>query len=537
MSDDIQTGIHVSIRARPLNAEEIEQDLKIVVNPGLERGSLSLDSDPRTHDSLAVKHYTAKNYQLDSYFGPEDDTNYIYGSTAANLVPHLMEGFNCSVFCYGPTGTGKTFTMFGNEEQPGISRNILRDLLEAEKPGFNDKCLTLTAVEIYGNDCLDLLSEKRSQSRGPSSSNCNRIQIATDEYGNVRLCGVTRHKIETFAQALELIKRAKSRRITHSTNANQTSSRSHCVIQLQMTLRGNWGQTQISKMNLVDLAGSERVHQTGLTMGDRMTEACAINYSLLALKKCISGLAKNKNFIPFRDSKLTQLLQDCLQGNCLTYIIACISPAESQWQSTKDTLEYSTQARAIKLSAKRQYRSTMGLHEQVQFLKQQNQTLISRIREFEKEESKAEIFRKGLERDFRQKELEMQHDLERIRREHLEWIRKQDEILRRREQVLSQTFRSKELQMRAEIERKAFNMVDIDEEKNKIIEFKEELRVRATGMQCVVCIDRPASHAFLPCGHRCICEKCSVHMKREWHGGKRCPMCKKKAKSVLQIYM
>jgi len=533
MASEIQTGIHVSIRARPLNKEELENEEQVVVHPGIAQGSLSLECDPRTRrsDFLAAKHVTAKNYQVDSFFGPEDDTHYIYDFTASNLVPRLLEGFNCSVFCYGPTGTGKTFTMFGGDDQPGMVRHVLEDLINASRPGYPNKEISLSVLEVYGNDINDLLdSSRRDPSRGPSFNYERTLDVSTDCNGETCILGLSKHIIYHLDQALELIETARLHRVTHSTNANSQSSRSHCIIQLKLELRADNFDSIVSKMNLIDLAGSERVHQTGLVAGARMQEACSINYSLLALKKCISGLAKGKAFIPFRDSKLTRILQDCLEGSCLTYLIACVSPSACQWQATRDTLEYGTQARAIKLTAKRQYRPARSLKAQVKFLEDQNRSLIAKVREFEKEQSHGEILRKKLASEFRLKQLAMQQEMDRSLREQQE---QQERTLKERERRMLHEI--KVLEQKTLM--RAMQVVDIDEEKQKILEYEEELRIKTNGMQCVICIDRIATHAFLPCGHRCICKNCSVDVKNKYHQGRKCPICKTKAKGMRQIYL
>jgi len=497
MAEEIQTGIHVSIRARPCNAAEIENNEEVVIHPGLERGSLSLDADPRSNQpgSFAAKHYDAKNYEIDSYFGPEDDTEYLYSSTARNLIGHLAEGFNCSVLCYGPTGTGKTYTMFGDEYTPGIVRMVVQDILDVEKAGFPSKELYVRVAEVYQNQIHNLGRRNPERDVAPYGFSWGTPILDLDH-------------------AIEIINRAKSQRVTHATGANQKSSRSHCVITLTLKMRGDMGQTQISKINLIDLAGSERVKNTGLTGGMRMAEACHINTSLLALKQCISRLAKGKNHIPYRDSKLTMLLEDTLGGNSLTYLIACVSPAVSQWHATRDTLEYGTQARAIKMSAKRQYRSAMNLREQVNYLKEQNQSLILMIRDCEKDK----IIR---EREVREHEIQMLRQKEELERQ-----------FRQQEKELREAFQRKRLEMEARF----FITATLDEEKLKVVEYRDELEARATGMRCVICIDRPASHAFLPCGHRCICSGCSVSIGKHWRSGK-CPLCKRNAKKVTHIYV
>jgi len=514
-NDEVQTGIHVSVRARPLNVAETANDEGIVVHPGLESGSLSLDADPRSSrpGSFAAKHYDAKNYEIDNFFGPDDDTEYLYSSTARNLIKNLAEGFNCSVFCYGPTGTGKTYTMFGDDHTPGIVNMVIKDILGIEKPGFDRKQVFVKVVEVYQNNVQNLGFRRNPEDADEST------------YLSYGL------KIESLDHAIEMINKAKSQRVTHATGANAKSSRSHCVITLSLKLQGRYGETQISKINLIDLAGSERVKNTGLSGGVRMAEACHINTSLLALKQCISRLAQGKNHIPYRDSKLTLILEDTLGGNCLTYLIACVSPAVSQWHATRDTLEYCSQARAIKMSAKRQYRPALNLREQVAFLKEQNQSLILMIRDCEKDK----VVRERQLQDHEFQLLRQQQELERtIRENRIQMLQQQQELER---QFQQQEKELREAFERRKLEVESFALASaIDKEAMKVLEYKNELEARATGMRCVVCIDAVASHAFLPCGHRCICGDCSQAIGRNWRSGK-CPLCKRSAQRVRQIFV
>lgn len=535
--EEIQTGIHVSFRARPLNAKEIEEGQRMVVHPGLEPGTLSLDRFEDSNNCGTSRHQTEKNYKCDAYFGPEDDTRFIYNETAKNLITRITDGFNCSVFCYGSTGTGKTHTMFGTPEDPGIVSMLIEDLLKARKPG-HEISISLSAIEVYGNEFRDLLLRRRDPSAGSSKRQSRPIEVQSV---TGRLYGVTGTPITNLESALRMIEMAKSSRVTHSTKANDTSSRSHCVIQINTVMRGAYGETLRSKLNLIDLAGSERVNQTGLSAGIRLTEACNINSSLLALKKCISGLALGKDFIPFRDSNLTRLLQDCLEG-CLTYFIACVSPASGQWQSTRDTLEYGSQARAIKMTAKSRYQPAMGLREQINFLKDANRDLVIRVRNAEKEAYKAEHYRKDLEREFKYKEEVANQELQRLRLDHDERKRALESDIDRRERALESEMRRREqafrIEVRNEVEvlrRQAEAASTITEEQRKIIEYKEELQVQAEGKNCVICLDRLASHAFAPCGHRCICEGCVEPMKKARQ--KRCPICKQHYQLTLKIFM
>jgi len=351
--------------------------------------------------------------------------------------------------------------------------------------------VTISAMEVYKNKINTLL---------PNSRDPTRTEVHL--YDN-QPCGLGQRNLKDYKSAMAYVQSAKKSRVTHSTNANDTSSRSHCIIQLKMRQKSTEGTGEVreSKLNLIDLAGSERVNQTGLSMGERMTEACNINSSLLALKKCISALSRGKNHIPFRDSKLTTLLQDCLEGECLTYIIACVSPSGLQWQSTRDTLEYGTQARAIRMTAKKQYRPRVTLRQRVAELTEQNIELIGRLRGYEKEETVARCRAQRMEEEFRKREKEMELQLKAMREQH-------------------------ERAMQA-----------LKDKEESISVFEAELRGEiGIGKECVVCKDRLATHAFIPCGHRCVCRKCSGEITKREGAKRRCPLCRQQAHNITQIF-
>merc|ERR1719378_1512701 len=183
------------------------------------------------------------------------------------------------------------------------------------------------------------------------------------------------------------------------------------------------------------------------------------------------------------------------------------------------------------MSAKRQYRPALNLREQVEYLKQQNQSLILRIRDCEKDK----VVR---ERQLHDHELELvrqKQELERIIRENqLKALMQQQELMRQfqqQEKELQEAFQRRKMEMESYALASSFN-----KETLKVLEYKNELQARATGMQCVVCIDAVASHAFLPCGHRCICGDCSMKIGRNWRSGK-CPLCKRSAQKISQIFV
>jgi len=512
--EEIQTGIHVSFRARPLNEAEKLANERVVVHPGLENGSIRLEMNPRRNPDTCQA--TAKNYASDAYFGPEDDTEYIYDATCRNVVKQFIDGYNGTILCYGPTGTGKTHTMFGTQESPGLVPLVLDDVLTRSNPGWEKK-VTLSALEVYKNEIRDLLHPNR---RDPTKNVVRLLQA----FDGMRCSNRKLRDITSLEQALELVDLAKSTRTTHETCANAQSSRSHCIIQIivEQEKRGYGGsvvtERKFSKLNMVDLAGSERVNQTGLRMGERMTEACNINSSLLALKKCISGLATGKNHIPFRDSKLTRLLQDCLE-NSQTYIIATISPSEEQWQATRDTLEYGTQARAIKMSAKKMYIPRVSLREQVQMLQESNNDLILRLRMYEKEEAKGRLQMQRIQEENRKRRIAMEEEMEKREAEHRA-------AMQRRKQELLETYRKQTL-----------NNLLIDEKLEEVANIEEELKNQVRNRMCVVCLDKLATHAMVACGHRCVCNDCGTQLLKRSHGRCRCPMCRKQTNHIVKIFL
>lgn len=513
-AEEIQTGIHVSFRARPLNEAEKLANERVVVHPGLENGSIRLETNPKRNPDFHQA--TAKNYASDAYFGPEDDTEYIYDATCRNVVSQFIDGYNGTILCYGPTGTGKTHTMFGTQESPGLVPLVLDDVLTRSNPGWTKK-VSLSALEVYKNEIRDLFHPNR---RDPTK---NVVKLLSSADG-IHCSNRQLRNIVTLEQALEFIDLAKATRTTHETCANAQSSRSHCIIQLivEQEKRGYGGTVVLerkrSKLNMVDLAGSERVNQTGLRMGERMTEACNINSSLLALKKCISGLSTGKNHIPFRDSRLTRLLQDCLEDS-QTYIIATISPSEEQWQATRDTLEYGTQARAIKMSAKKQYVPRVSLREQVQMLQESNNDLIHRLRMYEKEEARGRMQMQRLEEENRKRRVAMEQEMEKREAEHRAAIEK-------RKQDLLESFKKQTL-----------NSILMDEKLEEVATIEEELKSQVRNRMCVVCLDKLATHAMVACGHRCVCNDCGRQLLKRSHGRCRCPMCRKQTNNIVKIYL
>ncbi|CAD8195951.1 unnamed protein product [Paramecium octaurelia] len=343
-----ESNILVAIRCRPLNQKEIQNDdldivrvednLIIILDP------IQMEYEAENKKMLEVYHRSKEQrYAFDKVFREESQDD-IFEQTCKQLIKPVMNGYNATVFAYGPTGTGKTYTMLGNQETMGISVLTIRDMFEFIKRDLdNEYIVMISYVEIYNEAIRDLLIQQSQY-----------LELRDDPIKGVTIAGVTEYKAISVQQVMNLLLQGNRRRTTEATNANLTSSRSHAVFQINVTQRSKVKNTEMESMNgklsLIDLAGSERGTVTE-NRGLRLREGAKINRSLLALANCINALgdkSKKGFFVPYRDSKLTRLLKDSLGGNCRTVMIANISPASSQFEETINTLKYANRAKNIK---------------------------------------------------------------------------------------------------------------------------------------------------------------------------------------------
>ncbi|GFZ18866.1 P-loop containing nucleoside triphosphate hydrolases superfamily protein [Actinidia rufa] len=270
----------------------------------------------------------------------------VYKRSISSIIAGVVQGLNATVFAYGSTGSiintvlhfsGKTYTMVGTRDDPGLmvlSLHTIFDLIKKDdsSDGFQVSC---SYLEIYNEVIYDLL-EKSS----------GHLELREDpEQGIV---------VQSADKILELLNLGNSRRKTESTEANETSSRSHAVLEISVTRKQrNKYRSQVikGKLALVDLAGSERASETN-SGGQKLRDGANINRSLLALANCINALGKQKKkglaYVPYRNSKLTRILKDGLSGNSQTVMVATISPADNQYHHTVNTLKYADRAKEIK---------------------------------------------------------------------------------------------------------------------------------------------------------------------------------------------
>ncbi|RCN38315.1 kinesin motor domain protein [Ancylostoma caninum] len=270
-------------------------------------------------------------------------------------VDRVLAGYNCTLFAYGQTGTGKTYTMEGGsgehnsyKEDPTtgiIPRAVEHIFEELEKSNTEEYSVRVSYLELYNEELYDLLA--------PTSDDRERLRIFDDplKKGMVVISGAEEIPVKDRAEVYRLLKRGAEKRTTAATLMNMHSSRSHSIFTVSVVIRENTpnGEELVKqgKLNLVDLAGSEHIGRSGAE-GKRAKEAGNINQSLLTLGRVITALTTSAPHVPYRESKLTRLLQDSLGGATITSIIATLSPASTNYEETISTLEYAARAKSIK---------------------------------------------------------------------------------------------------------------------------------------------------------------------------------------------
>ena len=286
-----------------------------------------------------------KTFTFDAVFSERSTQRQIYDVCAAPVVQSVLEGYNGTIFAYGQTGAGKTHTMEGsseNEELKGIIPNAIQHIFDhVSLNTSNEKYLIRASYfEIYNEEIRDLLSY---------NSNI-RLELRESNDLGVYVKDLKSFVVKSITEVEKLLSDGKKNRSVGSTMMNQTSSRSHSVFSIVIECCSSHqdGHIRVGKLNLVDLAGSERQTKTGAA-GIRLKEATKINLSLSALGNVISALVDGKpKHVPYRDSKLTRILQDSLGGNTKTVMCANAGPADYNYDETLSTLRYASRAKSIK---------------------------------------------------------------------------------------------------------------------------------------------------------------------------------------------
>ncbi|XP_038004018.1 kinesin-like protein KIFC3 isoform X2 [Motacilla alba alba] len=297
-------------------------------------------------DDDAVLHLLHKgkqvSFELDKVFPPQASQEEVFQEVQA-LVTSCIDGYNVCIFAYGQTGAGKTYTMEGTAANPGINQRALQ-LLFSEVRGKAadwDYTITVSAAEIYNEALRDLLGKEPQEKL--------EIKLCPDGSGQLYVPGLTEFRVQSVEDINKVFEFGHIKRVTECTNLNEHSSRSHAL--LIVTVRGldrSTGLRTTGKLNLVDLAGSERVGRSGAE-GSRLREAQHINKSLSALGDVIYALRSRQGHVPFRNSKLTYLLQDSLSGDSKTLMMVQVSPAEKNTSETLCSLKFAERVRSVEL--------------------------------------------------------------------------------------------------------------------------------------------------------------------------------------------
>ncbi|TID29022.1 hypothetical protein CANINC_002170 [Pichia inconspicua] len=300
------------------------------------------NSNTKKLDEIAnIDNSTTRTYKLDKVYGPTTDQMTFFQNVAEKICEDFIKGFNCTIFAYGQTGAGKTYTMCGKVDgnsltpESGVIPRCLKKLFESELDNVFLKC---SFVEIYNENLKDLLSDGR---------NDKLLKIYEGPNKAMKIKALEEFYLKNFEEAMRLLQIGLDRKKVAGTKMNAASSRSHTIFTVYLVKkRPNGAEYQFAKLNLVDLAGSENINRSG-SINQRAKEAGSINQSLLTLGRVINSLVDGANFIPYRESKLTRLLQDSLGGRTKTVLVANIAPTLLDVQASMSTLEYASKAKNI----------------------------------------------------------------------------------------------------------------------------------------------------------------------------------------------
>nr|AMS24252.1 kinesin 14-IIIb protein [Marsilea vestita] len=355
---ELKGNLRVYCRCRPLSSQEVARGEQPVV-----------DYDIYNINELYVNASEGqkKVFKFDRIFSPEHDQAAVFKEVAP-LVVSVLDGFNVCIFAYGQTGTGKTFTMQGSESNRGVNYRTLEKLfnLAAEREGHFEYNMFVSVLEVYNEEIRDLLAPSGLQ-------NGKKLEVKQISEGVHHVPGVVEAPVTCVEQAWKVLEAGGRGRAVGSTNANKHSSRSHGLVCI--VVKGEnviTGETVNSKLWLIDLAGSERVGKTD-AQGDRLKEAQNINKSLSALGDVIHALAKRSSHVPYRNSKLTHLLQDSLGGQSKTLMLVQISPSGQDVGETLCSLNFASRARGIEFGCARKQADPAELGKYKKMVEKANQ--------------------------------------------------------------------------------------------------------------------------------------------------------------------
>lgn len=347
---ELKGNIRVFCRMRPALPEEIKDGMNMANIVAVSERSIEIQQLPDVGlNESGSKMQPKYEFSFDAYFPPSTSQETIFYEIS-QLVQSVLDGYNVCIFAYGQTGSGKTFTMEGpasivdfvaDKDHPNLGmmprsvEQIFTTIADLELKGWKYKCEALF-LEIYNERIRDLLNYQSGNTK------CDIVKSGI-KGTDCKISNVTISEVTSCEQVFDLMKKARMNRVVAATKCSEYSSRSHYVFQMKIFGENSiTGEKCDGTLNLVDLAGSERVKESQ-SVGDRLSEAKAINKSLSNLGKVIMSLSRKENHIPYRDSKLTHLLANSLGGNSKTLMFVNISPDNKNLYETVNSLRFATQ--------------------------------------------------------------------------------------------------------------------------------------------------------------------------------------------------
>ena len=388
-------SIKVAVRVRPFNTREQERGAKLVIDM---QGNQTIINHPKGEAEPKKFHFDYSYWSHDGYkeddegyMHPEDprycDQKRVFKDLGEGVLTNAWAGYNCSLFAYGQTGAGKSYSIVGYGVNKGVIPVVCQRLFSkieekvAAKPQ-DEYEVTLAMIEIYNEQVRDLLNPATLKIKGG-------LKIREHPKKGFYVDKLTSHKVGSYESIEIKMDNGTKNRTVASTAMNATSSRAHTIVALTFVQKtkeeGQQAMTKTSVINLVDLAGSERAASTGAA-GDRLKEGAAINQSLSTLGNVIAALAdvaaegkppgKSKVIVPFRDSSLTKLLKNALGGNSKTVMMAAVSPADINYDESLSTLKFADRVKRIKTVAEVNESPTEKL---IRELREENQKLMKML--------------------------------------------------------------------------------------------------------------------------------------------------------------
>jgi kinesin family protein C2/C3 len=321
---------------------------------------------------------TWRSFRFDRVLGDHEGQMSVFQEVEP-LALSVIDGFNACIFAYGQTGSGKTHTMQGSADQHGLQYNLLHKIFEladirgkiwtgAEDDAVEGRGVTfkifVAMMEIYNEEVRDLLVSTSSDEKKQA------LELRGGKDGGIRVVNLVREVVRSLDDIQAIFERGNSNRAVAATNVHEHSSRSHSILQVEVESQGISGETSHGRLSLVDLAGSERISKSEV-QGKELKEAQHINKSLSALGDVMEALDSKSKHIPYRNSKLTYLLQDSLGGNSKTYMIANVCPTSLNAEESLFTLQFASRVRRISLgpAKKNNYLHQKNLEEDLKVLR------------------------------------------------------------------------------------------------------------------------------------------------------------------------